>query len=239
MNNTEYIEKYFRGTNSESEKQQFEKKILEDASFASEVAFYISANKLIEQELKEEKKHRFRKIYEEHKVVPIKQPFKNMRHYLVAASIIFLIILSALFLFESKTSPSQIANEYIEQNWKTLAITMGSQDSLESGLGLYNSGKLPEALAIFETLAKSSANAKKYAGIVTLRLQNYTKAIEYFSLLEADTSLYSNPGKFYKAITLMKRDKDGDKETARLLLQEVINNDMEGKSEAQKWVKKL
>lgn len=121
----------------------------------------------------------------------------------------------------------------MQQNWQTLGVTMGSQDSLETGLSLYNSGKLAEALTMFETLAKNSTanntNAKKYAGIVSLRLQNYDKALAYFSMLEAETSLYSNPGKFYKAVTLLKRNKNGDKEAAKSLLIQVRDNDLEGK----------
>ena len=229
MDNTEYIENYFKGTRSEAEKQQFETRILKDPLFAEEVAFYISATGLIDKQLKEEKKHRFREVYEQQKVVSIKHPVKNIRRYLAAASIIFIIILSAVFLFGSKTSPPQLADKYIQQNWKTLGVTMGSQDSIETGLSLYNSEKLAEALTMFEALAKNNTanntNAKKYAGIVSLRLQNYDKALEYFSMLEVDT-LNSNPGKFYKAITLRKRNEGRDKDGAKLLLQEVIAKDL-------------
>lgn len=243
MDNTEYIDNYFKGTRSEAEKQQFENRILKDSLFAEDVAFYISSNGLIEQQLKEEKKQRFREIYEQQKIVSIKQPVKNIRHYLAAASIIFIIILSAIFLSGSKISPQQLADNYIQQNWKTLAVAMGSQDSVETGLGLYNSGKLAEALTMFETLAKNNAanntNAKKYAGIVSLRLQNYDKALEYFSMLESDTSLYSNPGKFFKALTLLERNKNGDKEAAKLLLIQVRDNDLEGNKEAVEWLEKL
>jgi tetratricopeptide (TPR) repeat protein len=243
MDNTEYIVNYFNSINTDKQKQQFEEKILKDRSFAAEVAFYISANKLIKQKLNEEKKQRFREIYDEQNLLPINPPVKNISRYLIAASIIFIFILSALFVNKSKTSPPQLADKYIEQNWKTLAVNMGGQDSIETGLSLYNSGKLATALIMFEMIAKNNTanntNAKKYAGIVSLRLKNYDKAIEYFSMLEADTSLHSNPGKFFEAITLMKRDKEGDREKAKLLLQELISKDLEGKFEAQKWVEKL
>jgi hypothetical protein len=239
MDNTEYIENYFRGNNGDAEKKQFENRILNDPMFAQDVAFYISATKLIEEQRKEEKKQRFREMYEKRDVVPMKQPGKNVWQYLAAASIIFIIILSALFLFNNNPTSASLADKYIEQNWQTLAVTMGRQDSLETGLSLYNSGKLTEALTMFEVLAKSNTSAKKYAGIVSLRLQNYDKALQYFSILEADTSLYSNPGKFYKAVTLMKRNSDEDKEAAKLLLQEVIAKDLEGRREAVLWLEKL
>jgi tetratricopeptide (TPR) repeat protein len=119
---------------------------------------------------------------------------------------------------------------------------MGNADSMQTGLKLFNSDKLTEALSIFETLVKSdpkNSEAKKDAGIVSLRLNNYDKALEYFTMLATDTSLYSNPGKFYEAVTLLKRNKDGDKETAKLLLQQVRDENLEGKSEAEEWLKKL
>ena len=242
MENLEFIENYFKGINDDVQKQQFEKKIMEDASFAEEVAFYISANETIKQQLQEEKKQRFREIYDQQKVISIKQPVRNMWKYMAAASVIVAVILVTWFLSGNKNSSQQLADKYIQQNFQTLGVTMGTQDSLQSGLNLFNSKKLAEALTMFETLAKNNpanSDAKKYAGIVSLRLNNYDKALEYFTMLEADTGLYSNPGKFYKAITLLKRNKDGDKEAAKLLLQQVRDENLEGKSEAEEWLEKF
>ena len=76
--------------------------------------------------------------------------------------------------------------------------------------------------------------AKKYAGIVSLRLKDYDKAINYFSLLENYTNLYANPGKFFHAIALLKRNKPGDKEQAKALMEQVVQNNLDGKEDAQK-----
>ena len=85
---------------------------------------------------------------------------------------------------------------------------------------------------------KEYGYAKKYAGIVSLRLKEYDKALMYFSMIESDTS-YSNWGKFYKALTLLERDKKGDIEAAKILLQQVRDNELEGKKEAEEWLKKI
>jgi tetratricopeptide (TPR) repeat protein len=84
----------------------------------------------------------------------------------------------------------------------------------------------------------SDFSAKRYAGIVYLRLGNYDKALDHFKQLEKNTSLYSNPATFFHALTLMKRNQPGDKQQARRLLQQVIDNDLEGKETAQQWLKK-
>jgi hypothetical protein len=70
-----------------------------------------------------------------------------------------------------------------------------------------------------------------------LRLGEYDKAISYFSQLGA-YKLYRNPGKFYQAVTLMKRNQPGDKERARDFLQEVVDNELEGSLVAEQWLRK-
>ncbi|HKO81806.1 MAG TPA: hypothetical protein VJU78_15480, partial [Chitinophagaceae bacterium] len=76
-----------------------------------------------------------------------------------------------------------------------------------------------------------------YAGIVSLRLEQYDKAVNYFSKIE-NIKLHANPGKFYHALVLIKRSQPGDMETAKQLLKQVVENDLEGKEEAEKWLKK-
>ena len=81
-----------------------------------------------------------------------------------------------------------------------------------------------------------NAEAKKIAGIVSLKQQNYDKAIDYFHELGEQKNLYSNPGKFYEAIALLKSGLPLNKKKAEKLLQEVIDGNLEGKAEAEKWL---
>ena len=80
---------------------------------------------------------------------------------------------------------------------------------------------------------------KNYLGIVYLRLGNYDKALRYFQQLENYSSLSSNPGVFNQALTLMKRNQPGDKQKAKLLLQQVVDHDLYGKKAARQWLKRL
>ncbi len=161
--------------------------------------------------------------------------------YMAAASVIVAVILLSVFYHVQKNSPQQLADNYIQQNFKNLSVTGEAKDSLQTGLNLFNSGKLAESMALFENLAKDSANSKaqKFAGIVALRKDDYSKAIIYFNMLEAKKDLHSNPGKFYKALTLLKRNDGKDKDTAKQLLNEVIAKDLEGKNQALNWMRKL
>lgn len=242
MDTMEYIESYFKGINSNAQTQQFEKRIIDDPLFAEAVAFYISANGLVEQQVQNEKKQRFREIYDERKVISIKQPVKYIWRYMAAASVVAAVILLTWFRTGDNRSSQELADKYIQQNFQTLSVTMGNQDSLQIGLNLFNSGQYSESLQVFETLLKNdpaNSNVKKYAGIASLRMENYNKALVFFTDLEANTSLYSNPGKFYKAITLLKRNKNADKQEAKALLETVIEKNLEGRNQAVQWIKDL
>ena len=220
MENVAYIDDYFNSSPTDEQRQQFEQRINNDILFADEVAFYIAANGAIKEQLLQQKKQRFKEIYQQQKVMPVtKPPVKNIWRYMAAASVVAAVMLLSWFLFGQKPSPQQLADTYIEQNFKTLGVTMGSkQDSLQTGLSLYDEGKFKEALAQFETIVKNDSTndaAKNYAGIVSLRLNDYDKALYYFKLLAANTSLYSNPGKFYEAVALLKRNNTGDAVAAK------------------------
>ena len=244
MDNLDYIEDYFKNQPADEQKQQFEQRILADDSFAEEVAFYLSANGIIKDQLQQEKKQRFREIYQQQKEVSVKkQPVKIMWRYAAAACVAALIIISSMLLFNKHAAPDKLAANYIKENLQTLSVTMGTNaDSLQNGLNLLNTGKLPKALKQFESMLQYDAantEAIKYAGIACLRLDNYDKALYYFKQLAARTGLYSNPGKFYQSLTLLKRNNNGDEAAAKQLLREVKENKLEGEQTAAAWLEKL
>lgn len=245
MENMEYIDNYFTGQRSNEEVQLFEKRIIEDATFAAEVAFYISAKGAVQSQVIQEKKQRFSDLYNQQtKVVSINTPAKsfNMR-YLAAACCIGIVVMLTWSIFSGKTDPSALADTYIKQNWPELPVTMSTQkDSLQIAGKLYKAGDFSQSLLILEKMLKTdstNAELKKYAGIVSLQTTEYDKALQYFSSLATDTSLYINDGKFYEAVTLLKRNNPQDVETAKSLLRDITDNDLEKKEEAEKWLKKL
>ncbi|HSZ87068.1 MAG TPA: tetratricopeptide repeat protein [Puia sp.] len=241
MENLDYIESYFKNELPAEEKTQFEQKIINDKNFAEEVAFYCSATQIIKNELNADKKNRFKEIYQQ-KNIPhqSKGIVRKIWTFSAAAAAIIAIVFGWHF-FAKPVSTQQLADEYIKQHFQTLGVSMSSrQDSIETGKSLYNDGKLPEALQQFEKSINTngeSFEAKEYAGIVSLKLKNYDKALAYFSQIENDT-VFSNPSKMYKAITLMERNNAGDKEQAKELLQQIIQNNLDEKETAEQWLKK-
>ena len=244
MSELSYIDKYFKKELTREQIVEFERKIIDDPFFAEEVAFYCSTMQAITDQTAEEKKKQFRKIYDEGKMQNSSKPavIKKSWVYIAAAAAVFGLIIS-WYLFARPSSIQQLADRYIKQTFHAeMGVKMsGNEDSLDAAIGLYNENKLPEALKQFEMIIESDSTAglpKKMAGIVSLKLRDYDKAIDYFSQLE-DLNLYSNPGKLYHAIALIKRNRNGDKEIVKQLLQLVIEQDLEGKETAQEWLKAL
>lgn len=251
MPDLSYIDKYFKKELTQEEITEFERKINDDPLFAEEVAFYYSAMQAINDQLAEEKKKQFRKIYDERKLGSnnVKPSLiKRLWPYMTAAAVITGLIVG-WYIFLKPSSLQQLADEHIRQYFEVnMPVLMGGkEDSLEAAIEYYNKNiqdkdKLPQALLLFEKIIQIDNTKKsplKMAGIVSLRLGDYDKAIDYFTQLEKLNFYSSNPGKLYHAIALIKRNRNGDKEMVKQLLQQVVEQDLEGKETAQKWLKAL
>jgi len=244
MQDLEYIDDYFKGILPKEETGRFEQRILREPSFAEAVSFYCMTAQAAKEQLAPAKKQRFRELYRQY--IPATATSKpslvrRLWPYMAAAAVMAAILVG-WYVWMKPVSPQQMADTYIKKELSSFGVSMGGrQDSLQNGLQLYNEGKDNEALQQFENMLKANATdatALRYAGIVSLRLGRYDKALQYFRQLEQYPGLYSNPGKFYYALTLMKRNGPGDKDQARQLLQQVAqSSDLDGRQQAQQWLK--
>lgn len=255
MENSELIESYFTGSPDPEQTRAFETRITMDSAFAEEVAFYLSIHSLAREVYQSEKKQQFRNLYQQGRVSEITTskisnpltssksrptPVRKIIYYMAAAAAVAGITFG-IYNYEQRASPQQLAAKYEKKNLITLSVTMGSRNSLQDGIDLYNKGKLEQALAQFEQMSqKDSTNsrARLYAGLSALRLKDYDKAMIYFRQLEGYTQLYSNPALFYEALTLMKRSQPGDVDSAKQLLQQVVAKDLDEKETAREWLVK-
>lgn len=242
MQSLEYIDNYFNGALSKEEITQFDKKVLEDPAFAEEVAFYCSAMQAAKDELTQERQQHFRKIYYQREAakrrdVPV---IRRMRPFIAAAAVVAALV-AGWYLFMQQPSPNRMAGKYIAEHLQKLSVPMSApiDDELERGKALYNDNRLQEAQRVFEDISQkdtASADAKKFAGLVSLRLEQYDRAIEYFTEL-GNIQLRANPGKFLHALTLMKRNQQGDERQAKQLLQQVVDQKLAHHDVARMWLK--
>src|SRR4030095_4233667 len=212
--NLEYIDAYFQQMLNAEEIRRFEQKIAEDPEFADEVAFYVAAKQGSKAAADQEKKERFRQLLSQQAPVISIDRDRNLKRVWIyrmtaAAAVIVCLLLAWYFFLGNSASPQQMAEKYMDENFKTLSIKMTAErDSIQDGLRLYNNGQYDAALKQFESIEKRGTEnyqVKEYLGIVHLKLGNYDKALQNFQAFENDT-LYYNPSVFYQALTLLKRN---------------------------------
>lgn len=243
MSNLEYIESYFLQQLNQQQKNDFEKRCETDNSFAEEVAFYISARQALSQQLLEQKNQYWNEepVIEKEisKIAPVKKLYQ--RKWFMYAAACFLLIVS-VYIFEKPQSMQQIAGNYIKENYTHLSLEMGSADSLQQAIAAYNNKEYNKALLIFSSYSQNhpgDADPKKFTGLVYLAQQNYDKALEQFTALAQMKELHNNPGLFLQAVTLLERNEEDDKGKAKVLLQQVVQQNLDGESEATEWLEKL
>ncbi|MES2518183.1 MAG: hypothetical protein V4585_08755 [Bacteroidota bacterium] len=237
----EQIEKYFNNELSLSERKDFENQLANDSELVDNTAFYLNANLAAKNLANEKRKAEFEILRREISSRPVRKIKPLIWAMGVAASI--LLVVGFWWINQSsEMNTNEFANTYIHEHFENLPVKMDANaDSLQMGLRLFNEQKLREAQVIFEAILHRKNNdseAIKYAGITALRLAEYDKALEYFRSLGKQTNLFSNPGKFYEAITLMKQQPVNKKEVEDLL-NEVIDNNLEGKKEAEEISEQL
>jgi hypothetical protein len=237
---TAYIDNYFNGLLNPEEKQVFETRCESDETFAGEVALYIASRSALRDEVLEQKRNEWKRRDGSTKKARTKV-IKLKRWYMAAAaaaviSIVFLLI-------PSGKTPQQLADEYIEANLQQISVTMsGANDSLQTGIVAYNRKEYRAAHEIFSRLYRQNADnsdALKYDGLSSLMLEDYSGAINLFDSLAAKQNLFYNPGLFYKALVLLKRNQPGDKEACKLLLQQVIDRKLDNNKEAAEILKTM
>ncbi len=245
----EYIDHYFKENISPEEAVAFERQITSDPAFAEEVAFYCATQEVAQEQLTADKKKRFLELYREQQQqnsfagsgAPVRKLGLSKWWVRVPAAAVVILAVGIFFMMSS-ASPSKMAANYISDSLNSVGANMGVRNDIETGRSLYKDKKFEEALHLFEQAIQSGdtgISVQKYAGLTCLQLGRYDKAIEYFTRIENRTNIYSNPGKFYHALTLMKRDLPGDKAKAKELLQSVIDLQLYGSELAAGWIKKM
>jgi tetratricopeptide (TPR) repeat protein len=233
------IDEYFTGTLSEVGKSKFEADLKSDPELAEAVGFYLATKKAAAGH------SRTAELAERHmewqKLVKPANQFLPLRTwYSIAAAVALIVFALAWYTLKlNKPDLNVLANGYIQENFTTLSVQMGSsQDSVQMAIGSYNKGQYATTMAICKELLKQdpgNAEANKLAGIVSLKLLDYDNAISYFHQLAEQKELYANPGKFYEAIALIRSGVPEHTAKAEILLNEVIDEGLDGKEEAMKW----
>lgn len=249
----EDFEDYIQNRLNNDDKYEFDKRLEEDTAFASSFAIYKEIEEQMrmsleyesnEEELVSTLKNLNRKYVTDGSAKSKMSVFtKHIVQWSsgIAAGIGLYFIVSALF-FGGGPDAQQMANEYFADNFSKLGQSMdGAGDSLQLGIVAYNIQDYQVAQAIFEdVLLRDPLNseAEKNLGLTHLAKEDYDIALDYFEKL-ASRDLHVNQGKFFQAMVLLKRGDSEDIYLAEILLNEVVNMQLAGYSEANKWLESL
>jgi len=233
----ERIERYFDAELTEAEKQQLEADFSANPDLVDDAAFYLQSKIAAKQAaygvLLKEKHGQWNGLEQE----PPKRLAKGGWISIAAA---VLLIVSSVFYFNNpfQSDLSNRAEQYVATHLKELPLQLGDEEvSLQGAIQAYNQQQYEATITLADTyLAQRPADteALKVLGLAHLQKGEYDQALDYFQQLSAQTALYSNPGKYYEALTYLLRKADGDEVQAKQLLQEVIAKDLEGKQDALK-----
>jgi hypothetical protein len=241
----EYIEAYFQQTLSSEEKIAFETRCENDEAFAKDVAFYLATRQALRETLLQQKKEDWKDKTEEEETTPVIAITKRsiFNRYITYAAAACILLAVSVYFFEANKSPKLLAANYVKENYLSLSQHMsGDKDSMTLGIAAYNNKDYDKALLLFEGVEQRDSlndDAKKYTGLAYLQQKNYNKAIQQFDELANMKNLFSNSGDFLKAVALMERNKPGDKEEAKQLLQKVVTEKEDGSKEAEELLKKF
>ncbi len=223
----ETIDNYIAGKLSATDRAAFETRLAQDQALADELAFYLSTKAALQDQA----------LLQRHAEWTQRRPTQPLRWQWAAGLAAAMVILIGTWYFLKPTTPTlqAQADTYMEQTMRQLPSQMTTAtDSLQIAINRYNTQKYAQALPIFARLARSSSRARTYEGFAQLQLKNYDAAIQIFEQMATNTELLDNKGKFYAAIAHLKK---GDTTTAQRLLEEVIANNLAGKTEAEQWLK--
>lgn len=249
------FEEYLNGQMDTKEKSVFESELSanEDMNSAFKIYRTIETEMGIQQKEsvnREELKQSLQKLNAKYfndaekdtKVVPLFSSGIFRTIIAVAASLLIIFLVYTVFTYPSR-DVQLMADNYIETNYQQLGQTMDSApDSLQLGIAAYNNREYDTAIQFFQGVEENqpgNAEAIKNTGLSYLMKKDYYQALQKFDELIAIEGLYSNEGMFLKALTLMHRDQEGDKEEAKILLEQVVEQDEAGSRQAEEWLKKF
>jgi tetratricopeptide (TPR) repeat protein len=220
------IDDYFQQKATDAEKTLFEEKLKTENEFAELVAFY-SHTKAIEREKILNKKHA---EWSKNKGGNSLNFFPKIVMGIAASLLVFLGFW--YFNFNNNSSDKNlIVNNYIEQILSQLPMKMNaSEDSLELGKKYFNEKKYREAFEIFNSI--KTPQAFEFQGLSALKAGDYLQAEAIFEQMSKNPELLNNKGKFYLGITKMK---NGQKEEAEKLFDEVISQNLGGNDIVKSW----
>ncbi|MEM6516569.1 MAG: hypothetical protein AAF688_10340 [Bacteroidota bacterium] len=236
MNTHPLIEKYFEGSLSPKEQQEFEILLKKDSAFYEAFEF----QKDVKKALIESKKDKLRKSLIDNQRNENKS--SRIKYLLVASVVIALGVLSIVFVMNTKTSDyQQLYVENFEPYPNIIAPPVRGSDDLsqiQKDFMPYQKENYEVAVKIFEQRYQET-NAPFYLfyqGVTALKLGNTDEAIVLFEKQIKHKDRFKNYSKWYLALAYLKKE---DIDKTEILLNQIVDKQTYRYKSAQKLLEKI
>jgi anti-sigma-K factor RskA len=223
--NIDLIEAYVKGTLSERERADFEKRQAEDPEFASAVEDYA----LIMKEINTSQAQHFAQKLKtwddeiadrETRVIPL-------RRILAIAATVLITVLAGGYLFSrygaTTRDNQQLFTAYFKPYPDAISQRSAEPGPLEQGMALYNQGDYVHAIPLLKTYIENNPHrdATCYLGISYLATDQTSDAKTIFSdLLQHEPDMYTEIAAWNLALVHLKLKEN---ELLKTALEEIIN----------------
>jgi hypothetical protein len=221
--NMEIMERYHEGKMSPEELASFEVRLLTDSNLKEEFDLYKNIVEVIRKKGEENFREKLRNADLElgnPKKINLGKK-KNLQPLAIAASLVFLIAISIVWMLLGRNSLPDLADKYYERE-KGLAVEMSmSNGKMNDVMSNYNSGNYPLMTnQINELLKTDSKNdtLNYFLGVANYETKNYASALSRFEIVPAQ-SAYFQRAQFRMVLTYLKTEQ---KDSARKLIDKCL-----------------
>ncbi len=233
MNSHDYIDKYFEGSLTPEEQQEFESLLLSDDDLANNFAYQKQLKKAITLNERADLKRKLQGFESE-----TRKP-KSFKVWYAAASVVLLCCLGYYF---SMTSTSGLYDDYYQTYPNVVAPTVrgeGSEDLTSKAFYNYDAGNYEQSAELFSSLYDTTHEdyALFYKGMSLMELKEHKQAIGVFNQFdESKQSRFTPFVKWYKALSYLKL---GNKEKSISLLKDLSNTENPQQKQAKQLLTEL
>jgi len=239
MKNTKKIVRYLDGEMGDAELKLFEEEIKTDSDLAEQVFLHMEVDKTLKDrdiiELRKKIKNIYQSFIHSEKNEDDKdqelRSFRNIfnKKYLVAASIIVLMVISSLILFPLRFNNDKLFNRFydpylIDLNFRSVA---SDYNAYEAGIRHYKKGEFEEALGNLSKIDSSMElyiPATFFSAISSIETGRIQEAIEKFNIVvNANNDAFINHSEWYLGLCSLLVN---DNEKAVLYFQKVKEKDV-------------
>lgn len=249
MDNSSLLYKYFSNTLTDTEKQQLEEILQNDAEFKSEFEFQKNLKRVITKEennVLKQKLKGFEEVISESSDIYISESegeskvIKPKFNWKVAASVV-LLISAGWFGFQNFSGPNY--NTLYQDNYSAYpntvyTITRGdtNESAERAAFVAYEKEDYKLALKTFKSLSPQTINHKFYMAQSYLALSEYTNAEALFTEIKNSNSDFKDEAQWFLALSYVKQEQT-DKAIAAL--KTVVNTNAYKADQAKALLKEL